>query len=45
MLIVLIRLVAVSSGLFLFGCVLLYGAAGTTSVQEKILITVSLLYI
>ena len=45
---------AVSSGLFLFGCVLLYGATGTTSVQEinsnltadvgKILVTISLLF-
>ena len=45
---------AVSSGLFLFGCVLLYGVAGTTSVQEinsnltadvgKILVTISLLF-
>lgn len=45
---------AVSSGLFLFGCVLLYGVTGTTSVQEinsnltadvgKILVTVSLLF-
>ena len=45
---------AVSSGLFLFGCVLLYGVTGTTSVQEinsnltadvgKILVTISLLF-
>lgn len=45
---------AVSSGLFLFGCVLLYGLTGTTSVQEinsnltadigKILVTISLLF-
>nr|YP_009093888.1 NADH dehydrogenase subunit 2 [Poecillastra laminaris]AIT59115.1 NADH dehydrogenase subunit 2 [Poecillastra laminaris] len=45
---------AVSSGLFLFGCVLLYGAIGSTSVQEinsnltadigKILVTISLLF-
>lgn len=45
---------AVSSGLFLFGCVLLYGATGSTSVQGinsnlivdlgKILVTVSLLF-
>lgn len=45
---------AVSSGLLLFGCVLLYGVTGSTSVQEinsnltadvgKILITVSLLF-
>ena len=45
---------AVSSGLFLFGCVLLYGATGSTSVQEinsnltadvgKILVTISLLF-
>ena len=45
---------AVSSGLFLFGCVLLYAATGSTSVQEinsnltadvgKILVTVSLLF-
>ena len=45
---------AVSSGLFLFGCVLLYGLTGTTSAQEinsnltadigKILVTISLLF-
>ena len=45
---------AVSSGLFLFGCVLLYGLTGSTSVQEinsnltadvgKILVTISLLF-
>ena len=45
---------AVSSGLFLFGCVLLYAVTGSTSVQEinsnltvdvgKILVTVSLLF-
>ena len=45
---------AVSSGLFLFGCVLLYGLIGSTSVQEinsnltadvgKILVTISLLF-
>ena len=45
---------AVSSGLFLFGCVLLYGTTGSTSVQEinsnltadvgKILLTISLLF-
>lgn len=45
---------AVSSGLLLFGCVLLYGVTGSTSVQEinsnltadvgKILVTISLLF-
>ena len=45
---------AVSSGFCFFGCVLLYGVAGTTSVQEinsnltadvgKILVTISLLF-
>ena len=45
---------AVSSGLFLFGCVLLHGLTGTTSAQEinsnltadigKILVTISLLF-